>query len=133
MLKRLRDRIDFKIIAVASVISSFLNTSVAYAAPTPTPDPTFDFLKKGSGSGAFDNLTKSAEETGASFYNFLLVIGVIGLVISTVALGISIAFSKNSSKKQENKSHLPAIAGGAVLVFGAISILGLIKTIADGI
>lgn len=131
MLKRLRERIDFKVIALASVISSFINTSVAYA--TPVPDPTFDFLKKGSGSGAFDNLTKSAEETGASFYNFLLVIGVIGLVISTVALGISISFSKNSKTKQENKSHLPAIAGGAVLIFGSTTILGLIKTIADGI
>lgn len=138
MLKRLKERIELKIIAFSIILSGMLNSTVAYAGSMPAPtnkskSADFDFLTKGTGNGAFNDLTETVKDTGASAYSFMMVVGIIGLVFATVALGISIAFTKNATKKSENKSHLPAIAGGAMLIFGAIALIGLVQTIALGI
>lgn len=113
-------------LVILGLITGAINNAVAYAVD-------FDFLTDGTGNGAFNEITKTLKDTGASAYQLMMVVGAIGLVFSTIALGISIAATKNSSKKSENKSHLPAIAGGGMLVFGAIALVGLIQSIAQSL
>lgn len=115
---------------VAVVLMKLSDTVEAYANPD---EDIFDFLKNGKSNGAFDKITETVKQTGFSFYNLLFVVGVFGLVIFTMILGISFAGTKNANKKSENKSHLPYIAIGGLFVFGAMSIIGLIKSIADKI
>lgn len=87
-----------------------------------------DFLLQDNGNGMFSELEETAKATGASFYRLILTIGVIGLVISLLLCGMTIAFFKNASKREEGKSQLFWIVIGAVVVFGALSIVGYLKT-----
>lgn len=130
MLKKLKEYLDSKIITggiiLSGILTNLLGGTVAYA-------KDFEFLTKDSGNGAFSDLTDTVKETSASGYQLMMVIGGVGLILSTIVLGISFAYTKNSTKKSENKSHLPAIAGGAILIFGAVAIVGLLQSIATKI
>lgn len=129
-MKKIKESIDLKLIALGVMVSGFVSNlfvaTKAYASD-------FDFLTDGTGNGAFSGVTETVKETGASAYSLMMVVGAIGLVFSLITLGISFAATKNSTKRSENKSHLPYIALGAVIVFGAISLLGLIQTVAQKI
>lgn len=128
VFKELREKIDRKVvhagIALSAACTPFIDAVKAKAAD-------LGFLKEGTDNGAFSEITSAAKQTGFSFYNLLLVVGIIGVVCSLVVLGISFAFSKNANKKSENKSHLVDICIGALFIFGALTFIGLIKTIAD--
>lgn len=130
MLRKLKEKINLKMFMFGVVISGWvanvLCVSRAYA-------DSFGFLTEPGDGGAFRDITETVKKTGASAYNLMLVIGIIGLVLSTVVLGVSFSMTKNATKKSENKSHLPSIALGAILIFGAISLIGLVQTIATGL
>lgn len=98
-----------------------------------TPTPILDYITNNKGNGTFDSLTQTTLDTGASFYNFLLAAGIVGLLLSTIVIGIGIALTHNSSKKGEKKSVLINIAIGGLIIFGAVALVGLVQTIAGKI
>lgn len=112
-----------KITAAVILSSAWLSNSMAKAADVDT-----SFLT-GEGNGTFTELQSTIEGTGASFYRLVMTIGVIGLVISLIFCGITLAVNKNASKREEGKSQLIWIALGGVVVFGSMSILGILKTV----
>lgn len=138
----LREKIDAKVIRASIVISSFcsplLSTSVAYAKVTPAPATStsdLDFLKNGSAGDnqTFNQITTTAQQTGYSGYKLFMVICIIGLALSGGALGLSIAVTHNTNKKSEKKAHLMDFCIGALIVFGILTIIGLIKGVADAL
>ena len=92
-----------------------------------------DFLKDGSEDGGiFAPLIEKIKGLGQDGYQLIMVVGIVLLVISGAVLGISIASTKNSQKQTENKSWAVSIAIGACVLFGAITLVGLIGNIASG-
>ena len=115
--------------AVGAGVGALLPTMSVYA---DTKGNEWDFLN-GDGNGTFDSLTETAQQTGASLYKLVTVIGMIGLVLSIVGTGLSFAMNKSSQKRDDNKTHLLWIFIGGILIFGGMTVLGLIKTIAVNI
>lgn len=77
----------------------------------------------------FSDLTTNVANTGKSAYILLLTLGAAGLLCSIVAAGLCFASTKNSGKREENKSWIVAIIIGGIVVFGATFVIGTIKTI----
>ena len=96
-------------------------------------DKTFEFLEKGPDNKTFETMTSTVKQTGRSLYQLLMAVGIIGLTIAVIFVGISFATNKNAAKREETKSHMMYIAIGAVIIFGAMSILGMFKSIGDGL
>lgn len=92
-----------------------------------TPDMSF---LKGNGNGAFDGLTETVKETGASGMNLAVAVGIVALAIATIMAGVTIAFKKGQ-KREEGKESLSNIFLGGVIVFGAVGIVSLIAGIAS--
>lgn len=98
---------------------------VTALANTETTESTeFDFLK-GEGNNAFQGLTTTVRETGASGMNLVTVVGIVALAVATVLAGIAIAFKKGQ-KREEGKESLSNIVIGGVIIFGAVGIVSLI-------
>lgn len=91
--------------------------------------PDMSFLK-GNGNGAFDGLTETVKETGASGMNLAVAVGIVALAIATIMAGVTIAFKKGQ-KREEGKESLSNIFLGGVIVFGAVGIVSLIAGIAS--
>lgn len=131
-LKRFLDAKLIRLSIASGIILTNLVQQTAVAKASSNKD-VFDFLKDGKSNGAFDKINTTIEETGYSGYNLLMTIGVLGLVFSFIILGINYAFTKNSSKKSENKSQLGNICIAGIFIFGALTLAGLIKSITDKI
>ncbi len=84
-------------------------------------------------NGAFDGLTETAKQTGNSFYKFLMALGVIGVLCSVVICGIAIVVSQNANKRSERYGQIIAITIGAVLIFGGVGIIGMLKGIGSNV
>lgn len=98
---------------------------VTALANTETTESTeFDFLK-GEGNNAFQGLTTTVRETGASGMNLVTAVGIVALAVATVLAGIAIAFKKGQ-KREEGKESLSNIVIGGVIIFGAVGIVSLI-------
>lgn len=127
----LSEKIDAKVIragiAISVFTSSIVDTGVAYAGD-------LGFLEGSKGdNGTFNQITTTAEQTGYSFYKLFMVICIIGLAVSGIACGAAIGITHNTNKKSEKKSHLIDICIGALVVFGILTLLGLVKGVADKI
>ena len=92
-------------------------------------DVSTDFLKDNADGGIFSGVTETVESAGASLYKLLMVVGVIGFVVSLIFAGLSLAFTRNSNKRGEEKSNLLWIFIGMIIVFGAMAIIGLAKNV----
>lgn len=112
--------------AVGAGVGALLPTMSVYA---DTKGNEWDFLN-GDGNGTFDSVTDTVKQTGASAYKLILVIGIICLVGSIILTGASLSLNKSSQKRDENKTHLLYIGAGGILIFGSLTIVALIKTIA---
>ena len=88
-----------------------------------------DFLEKPKSKDIFKDVTETVESAGASLYKLLMVVGVIGFVVSLIFAGLSLAFTRNSNKRGEEKSNLLWIFVGMVVVFGAMAIIGLAQNV----
>lgn len=129
-LIELKEKASNKIFVAEIALSTLLMTSMhTVTALAGTKDKDLQFLEDNDNK-TFSDITDTAKGTGGSFYKLMLVVGAIGLVVSLIALGVSYSTTKNSTKKSENKSHLVDVCIGAILVFGAIAIIGLIKSVA---
>lgn len=70
--------------------------------------------------------------TFTSLYQFLKVIGIIGIFVSIIVCAIQIA-STNANKREEGKRHLQTKGAIAIAIFSFIGILGIILDIIGGI
>ena len=62
-----------------------------------------------------------------------MAVGVIGILCSVVICGVLIAVSQNANKRSEHITHIIYILIGAILIFGAVGIVGMFKTIGGNI
>lgn len=92
-------------------------------------DVSTDFLKDKAEGGIFSGVTETVESAGASLYRLLMVVGVIGFIVSLIFAGLSLAFTRNSNKRGEEKSNLLWIFIGMIIVFGAMAIIGLAQNV----
>lgn len=94
----------------------------------------WDFMtKKPQGGGVFSTLIEKFEEIGASGYELMLTVGVIGLVFSIIFTAVSLLLTSNAQKKEEKKSHALIICIAGVIIFSVFSIVGFFKSIGSGL
>ncbi len=94
----------------------------------------WDFLMEDpGGDGVFATLIEKAEDIGASGYQLLMIIGVIGLVFSIIFTAISLLMTSNAQKKEEKKSHALVICVAGICIFSVFSIVGFFKSIGSGL
>ena len=90
-------------------------------------DYSYEWIK-GKGNGTFDKLTNVVQETGASLYQLLLAIGVVGLVAISIFCGIKLA-SSGSGKRADALEQIIWVLVGGVVVFGSLSFVGYMGSI----
>ena len=93
----------------------------------------WDFLMEDPEDGVFATLIDKAEDIGASGYQLLMTIGVIGLVFSIIFTAISLLMTSNAQKKEEKKSHALVICVAGICIFSVFSIVGFFKSIGSGL
>jgi hypothetical protein len=94
----------------------------------------WDFLTVDPGEdGVFSTLIDKVQDIGASGYQLLMTIGVIGLVFSIIFTAISLLMTSNAQKKEEKKSHALIICVSGIVIFSAFSIVGFFKSIGSGL
>ncbi len=94
----------------------------------------WDFLTQDPGEeGVFSTLIDKVQDIGASGYQLLMTIGVIGLVFSIIFTAISLLLTSNAQKKEEKKSHALVICIAGIVIFSAFSIVGFFKSIGSGL
>lgn len=87
----------------------------------------WDFLMEDPEDGVFATLIDKAEDIGASGYQLLMTIGVIGLVFSIIFTAISLLMTSNAQKKEEKKSHALVICVAGICIFSVFSIVGFFQ------
>ena len=93
-----------------------------------------DFLGEGDADGGiFSSLIEKVKGVGQDAYQLILVVGIVCLVISLAALGITTALTKKSQTQQDNKGWAVNIAIGGCVLFGAITLVGIIANIATSL
>lgn len=94
----------------------------------------WDFLTEDPGEdGVFTTLIDKVQDIGASGYQLLMTIGVIGLVFSIIFTAVSLLMTSNAQKKEEKKSHALVICVSGIVIFSAFSIVGFFKSIGSGL
>ena len=94
----------------------------------------WDFLQQDPGdAGVFSTLISKVEDIGASGYQLLLTVGVIGLVFSIIFTALSLLLTSNAQKKEEKKSHALIICIAGIVISSAFSIIGFFKSIGSGL
>ena len=94
----------------------------------------WDFLTVDPGEdGVFSTLIDKVQDIGASGYQLLMTMGVIGLVFSIIFTAISLLMTSNAQKKEEKKSHALIICVSGIVIFSAFSIVGFFKSIGSGL
>lgn len=97
----------------------------------------WDFLENPtqSNGGVFASLIQKVKEIGASGYQLLMIIGIIGLTFSIIMTAVSLFFSTSTTaqKKEEKKNHAVIICIGGIVLFSVFSIIGLFKNIGSGL
>lgn len=83
---------------------------------------TDPFSLLGSNKVSNDN---NIRNTFASFFRFLMAIGIIGIIISIIISGIKIS-SKNSNTREEGKKLLQTKAIIAITIFSFVALMGMI-------
>lgn len=85
------------------------------------------------GNDTFDELTTTVKDTGNSMYKLVMAVGVVGVLLSVIICGLLIAVGTNANKRSEHIGHLVMIMVGGILIFGAVSIIGMLQTIGGNI
>ena len=63
---------------------------------------------------------------GASSYQLLMAIGIIGVVCSLILAGIKLSFTRNSRSRNEVKKSIGTTLLIAIVLFGFVGLLGMI-------
>lgn len=94
----------------------------------------WDFLKRDpGGNGVFSTLIDKVQDIGASGYQLMMTIGVIGLIFSIIFTALSLLLTSSAQKKEEKKSHALTICIAGIVIFSAFSIIGFFKSIGSGL
>lgn len=94
----------------------------------------WDFMTSEPGSdGVFSSLISKLEDIGASGYELMLTLGIIGLVFSIIFTAVSLLLTSNAQKKEEKKSHALVICLAGIVIFSVFSIIGFFKSIGTGL
>ena len=94
----------------------------------------WDFMTESPGDeGVFHTLIEKIEQIGASGYELMLTIGVIGLAFSIIFTAVSLLMTSNAQKKEEKKSHALVICIAGIVIFSVFSIIGFFKSIGTGL
>ena len=94
----------------------------------------WDFMTSSPGeSGVFNSLIAKMKDIGASGYELMLTLGIIGLVFSIIFTAVSLLLTSNAQKKEEKKSHALVICLAGIVIFSVFSIIGFFKSIGTGL
>ena len=94
----------------------------------------WDFMTSSPGeSGVFNSLIANMKDIGASGYELMLTLGIIGLVFSIIFTAVSLLLTSNAQKKEEKKSHALVICLAGIVIFSVFSIIGFFKSIGTGL
>ena len=92
-----------------------------------------EVIDQGSGnSKALDGVIEQVDEFGGGGYNLLYKFGIYAVVIAFMIGGIALIFS-NPGNRGEHKSNILWKVIGGVLIFAAVSIVGFLQTIGQGL
>lgn len=90
----------------------------------------WDFMTEGSSEeGVFSTLISKVQDIGASGYQLMMTIGIIGLVFSIIFTAVSLLLTSNAQKKEEKKSHALVICLAGIIIFSVFSIIGFFQSI----
>ena len=90
----------------------------------------WDFLTDGSSdTGVFSSLISKLQDIGASGYQLMMTLGIIGLVFSIIFTAVSLLLTSNAQKKEEKKSHALVICLAGIIIFSVFSIIGFFQSI----
>ena len=99
-----------------------------------TADNEWDFMMESPGEeGVFNSLIEKVEQIGASGYELMLTIGIVGLVFSIIFTAVSLLMTSSAQKKEEKKSHALVICIAGIVIFSVFSIIGFFKSIGQGL
>lgn len=99
-----------------------------------TATSEWDFMTKAPGEkGVFSTLIEKIEQIGASGYELMLTIGVIGLAFSIIFTAVSLLLTSNAQKREEKKGHALVICIAGIVIFSVFSIIGFFKSIGAGL
>lgn len=94
----------------------------------------WDFMTESPGDeGVFNSLIEKVEQIGASGYELMLTIGMIGLMFSIILTAITLLMPNSAQKKEEKKSHVLVICLAGVAIFSVFSIIGFFKSVGTGL
>lgn len=94
----------------------------------------WDFMMESPGEeGVFNSLIETVKDIGASGYELMLTVGIIGLVFSIILTVIALVMTNNAQKKEEKKSHALIIFIAGVVLFSVFNIIGFFKAIGAGL
>lgn len=94
----------------------------------------WDFMTQSPGqSGVFSSLISKLQDIGASGYELMLTLGIIGLVFSIIFTAVSLLLTSNAQKKEEKKSHALVICLAGIVIFSVFSFIGFFKSIGTGL
>ena len=94
----------------------------------------WNFMETSPGdTGVFHSLISKVKDIGASGYELMLTVGVIGLVFSIIFTAVSLLLTSNAQKKEEKKSQALVICVAGIVIFSVFSIIGFFKSIGTGL
>lgn len=114
------------VMMVGSQLTVFASEKPESGAKT-QPDYSYDWITDG-GNGTFDSLTNTVKQTGGSFYQLLMAIGVIGLMAIIIICALRLA-AAGSGKRAEALEQIIWVVVAGVILFGVVSIIGIVGTI----
>lgn len=114
------------VMMVGSQLTVFASGEPESGAKT-QPDYSYDWITDG-GNGTFDSLTNTVKQTGGSFYQLLMAIGVIGLMAIIIICALRLA-AAGSGKRAEALEQIIWVVVAGVILFGVVSIIGIVGTI----
>lgn len=114
------------VMMVGSQLTVFASGKPESGAKT-QPDYSYDWITDG-GNGTFDSLTNTVKQTGGSFYQLLMAIGVIGLMAIIIICALRLA-AAGSGKRAEALEQIIWVVVAGVILFGVVSIIGIVGTI----
>ncbi len=80
-------------------------------------------------SGPFSDLTTKTTNATGSAYVLLFKVGGAVIVLGLMAAGIALAVNGSGSKKEQNKDWIARLVIAALIIFGALSIVGMLSNV----
>ena len=118
---------------ILSSVAERLNEPIGRVVTTlaaATEGTEWDFMTEGSSdTGVFSSLISKLEDIGASGYQLMMTLGIIGLVFSIIFTAVSLLLTSNAQKKEEKKSHALVICLAGIIIFSVFSIIGFFQSI----